>query len=61
MAFSNGEEISRDEDLRTAWPFNTDILADFPYWQDYHEDYILGYSSCCSLAYDPTPSRINVQ
>jgi uncharacterized protein YwqG len=55
MAFSNGEEIPRHEDLRTDWPFNTDILADLPYWQDYREDYMLGYPSFCSLAYDPTP------
>ena len=31
------------------------LPADLSYWQDYREDYMLGYPSSCSLAYDPTP------
>ncbi|MDO6464272.1 YwqG family protein [Pseudoalteromonas carrageenovora] len=55
MVFSYGEEIPRHEDLRKDWPFDTEILADLPYLQDYREDYMLGYPSFCTLGYDPTP------
>jgi uncharacterized protein YwqG len=51
----NGIEIPRHEDLRKDWPFNTEVLYDFPDLEGYCEDYMLGYPSFYTLAYDPTP------
>ncbi|WP_417505721.1 YwqG family protein [Marinomonas gallaica] len=56
ILFSNGIEIPRHEDLRKDWPFDTEALYDLPDLEGYHEDYMLGYPSFCTLAYDPTPS-----
>ncbi|MDV2080701.1 YwqG family protein [Marinobacter xestospongiae] len=53
---SNGVEIPRHQDLRNDWPFDTDALYDLPGLEGYCEDYMLGYPSFYTLAYDPTPS-----
>ncbi|MGO3344844.1 MAG: YwqG family protein [Marinomonas sp.] len=56
IVFSNGVEIPRHEDLRTDWPFDTEALYDLPDLEGYCDDYMLGYPSFYTLAYDPTPS-----
>lgn len=56
IVFTLGNEIPRQEDLRTDWPFQTDALYDLQDLEGYCEDYMLGYPSFYSLAYDPTPS-----
>ncbi|MCA0894964.1 YwqG family protein [Microbulbifer agarilyticus] len=56
IVFSNGIEIPRHEDLRKDWPFDPEALYDLPELEGYCEDYMLGYPSFYTLAYDPTPS-----
>ncbi|MCP4325933.1 MAG: DUF1963 domain-containing protein [Alteromonadales bacterium] len=56
IVFCNGIEIPRHEDLRKDWPFDTEALYDLPDLEGYCEDYLLGYPSFNTLAYDPTPS-----
>ncbi|KKD60399.1 hypothetical protein RN22_11035 [Grimontia sp. AD028] len=57
IIFTSGIEIPRHEDLRQDWPFDTDALYDLQELEDYCEDYMLGYPSFYTLAYDPTPSE----
>lgn len=56
---SSGVEIPRHPDLRTDWPFDTDILYDLDTLSSFGSDYLLGYPSYASLAYDPTPQPTN--
>ena len=56
ILLSSGIEIPRHEGLRKDWPFDTEALYDLSNLESYPEDYILGYPSFCTLAYDPTPS-----
>lgn len=51
-----GIDIPRHKDLRNDWPFETDIFYELTEEEYYSENYMLGYPSFCSLAYDPTPS-----
>jgi len=50
-----GIDIPSSAELRGDWPFETDLL----YWLKeqgcFADDYMLGYPSFHSLAYDPTP------
>lgn len=50
-----GVDIPSSAELRNDWPFETDML----YWLAeqgcFADDYMLGYPSFHSLAYDPTP------
>jgi uncharacterized protein YwqG len=57
IVFNNGIEIPRHVDLRTDWPFDTEALYDLPNLEGCCEDYMLGYPSFYTLAYDPTPSK----
>lgn len=56
ILFSQGIEIPRNEDLRNDWPFDTAVLYELPELESHREDYMLGYPSFYTLAYDPTPS-----
>ena len=55
IGFSNGIEIPRHEALRNDWPFNTEALYALPELEGFSENYMLGYPSFHTLAYDPTP------
>lgn len=48
-------DIPRHEDLRNDWPFDTDVLYELVDAIDPKNEYLLGYPSFTSLAYDPTP------
>ncbi len=55
IQFEVGVDIPRHEELRANWPFDVELLD---YFMDtLPEDYLLGYPSHCSLAYDPTPGK----
>lgn len=57
ITFVPGIEIPRHEDLRQDWPFDTDALYGLSELEGYCEDYMLGYPSFNTLAYDPTPAE----
>lgn len=57
IRLETGVEIPRHQDLRSDWPFDTDLLYALPDLKGYCENYLLGYPSFCSLAYDPTPGE----
>jgi len=57
ILLNGGIEIPRHEDLRKDWPFSVEALDDLPEIEGYSEDYMLGYPSYCTLAYDPTPGE----
>lgn len=57
IVFRTGVEIPRHEDLREDWPFDTEALWAIHESKDCSEDYMLGYPSFCTLAYDPTPGK----
>jgi uncharacterized protein YwqG len=48
-------DIPRHQDLRTDWPFDTDLLYDFIYKINLKNNYLLGYPSYKTFAFDPTP------
>ena len=50
-----GLEIPKHEELRSDWPFDPELLYELPYLIGHRDNYMLGYPSFCSLAYDPTP------
>jgi uncharacterized protein YwqG len=56
ITFNLGIDIPRHEDLRTDWPFPFEDLENLLEVAKFPEDYLLGYPSFCSLAYDPTPN-----
>ena len=47
--------LPRHEDLRDDWPFDRDVLDQLTDAIDAPGEYLLGYPSFTSLAYDPTP------
>jgi len=55
LRMTAGVDIPSDRELRNDWPFDTDLL----YWLAeegcFADDYLLGYPSFYTLAYDPTP------
>ncbi len=55
IILTGGLEIPRHEDLRNDWPFDTEILYGLAEDINPPEDYMLGYPSFYTLAYDPTP------
>ncbi|MBB1335183.1 DUF1963 domain-containing protein [Pseudoalteromonas sp. SR44-5] len=55
IRLETGLEIPKHEELRSDWPFDTNLLYELPYLIGHRENYMLGYPSFCSLAYDPTP------
>lgn len=55
IELTGGVDIPRDEFMRSDWPFETDVHADIRNLEGYSEDYMLGYPSYNTLAYDPTP------
>jgi uncharacterized protein YwqG len=57
IQLSGGIEIPRHMDLRNDWPFDMKILDDLPDLEGFVEDYMLGYPSYNTLAYDPTPGK----
>lgn len=57
LKLSAGIEIPRLECLRNDWPFDPDALYALPELEEFREDYMLGYPSFCTLAYDPTPGK----
>jgi uncharacterized protein YwqG len=50
-------DIPRHEDLRVDWPFPFEDIEELLEDAQLPNDYLLGYPSFCSLAYDPTPSN----
>ena len=52
---TGGIEIPRHEDLRTDWPFDRDAVYELTDALEPISEYMLGYPSFTSLAYDPTP------
>lgn len=57
ILLQTGIEIPRHEDLREDWPFDTEVLYEIQELEGVCEDYMLGYPSYCTLAYDPTPGE----
>jgi len=57
IALTHGLEIPRYEDLRDDWPFDTELLYGLQEQENLPDNYLLGYPSFCTLAYDPTPSQ----
>jgi uncharacterized protein YwqG len=57
MTFQEGVSIPLHEELRSDWPFDTDVFYDLRDLKSASEDYLLGYPSHYSLAYDPTPGE----
>ncbi|WP_158304965.1 YwqG family protein [Hahella chejuensis] len=57
ILLQTGVEIPRHEELRQDWPFDTDALYAIQDLEGICDDYILGYPSHSSLAYDPTPGE----
>lgn len=55
ISLEAGVEIPRRCVLRSDWPFDTDLLYALPDLKSYSENYLLGYPSFSTLAYDPTP------
>ena len=55
IELTGGIDIPRDEDLRSDWPFDDDALYELTDALDENSEYMLGYPSFTSLAYDPTP------
>jgi uncharacterized protein YwqG len=52
---TGGVGIPQFEELRTDWPFDRDVIAELADHLGPDENYLLGYPSFTSLAYDPTP------
>lgn len=52
---AGGIEIPRHEDLRNDWPFDRDAIYELTDALQPNSEYMLGYPSFTSLAYDPTP------
>lgn len=52
---NGGIDIPRNEYLREDWPFDSDALNELIDALDENNEYLLGYPSFMSLAYDPTP------
>ncbi|MEM8503135.1 MAG: YwqG family protein [Cyanobacteria bacterium P01_D01_bin.1] len=50
-----GIDIPRHEDLRSDWPFDSNALDELVDVLEDSNEYLLGYPSFTSLAYDPTP------
>ena len=48
-------DMPRHEELKTDWPFPFEQLESLLEAAQLPNDYLLGYPSFCSLAYDPTP------
>jgi uncharacterized protein YwqG len=59
LSFQRGLDLPRHSELRDDWPFGEDALecltTEAAEALAASEDYLLGYPSFCSLAYDPTP------
>jgi len=55
IELTGGIDIPRHEDLRSDWPFDSDALYELTDVLDANDEYLLGYPSFTSLAYDPTP------
>lgn len=55
ITFTNSLDIPRHSDLRDDWPFDEDDLWELTDAIDPPSEYLLGYPSFTSLAYDPTP------
>ncbi|MCA9038234.1 MAG: DUF1963 domain-containing protein [Planctomycetaceae bacterium] len=55
ISLTGGIDIPRYEDLRSDWPFDRDALYELTDALDENSEYLLGYPSFTSLAYDPTP------
>lgn len=59
LTFEPGLDLPRHSELRDDWPFGEDALecltTEAAEALAASEDYLLGYPSFCSLAYDPTP------
>ena len=57
IEFSTGVSIPTNKHVREDWPsnFDTDALLDLYTMEGYSDDYLLGYPSFNTLAYDPTP------
>lgn len=53
ITLTGGIDLPRHRDLRNDWPFDPAALEDIR--QKLPEDYLLGYPSFRTLAYDPTP------
>lgn len=56
IVLTGGVDMPRHRDLRNDWPFDATLLEDELSGDDSSENYMLGYPSFYSLAYDPTPS-----
>ena len=48
-------DVPRHGELREDWPFDEDLLYELSEHIDAGHEYLLGYPSFTSLAYDPTP------
>jgi uncharacterized protein YwqG len=61
LRFSPGTDLPQHEELREDWPFGEDgiecLATEAPSILGNGEDYLLGYPSFYSLAYDPTPKE----
>ena len=55
ISLTGGVDIPRHEDLREDWPFDSDELYQLTDAIAAKDEYLLGYPSFTSLAYDPTP------
>ena len=55
IKLTGGIDLPRHEELRKDWPFNRDALYELADAIDANREYLLGYPSFNTLAYDPTP------
>lgn len=55
IELTGGIDIPRHQDLRSDWPFDADALYELTDALELGSEYLLGYPSFTSLAYDPTP------
>lgn len=55
LHFANAFDLPRHRELRDDWPFDPDLLDALS--DALPDDYLLGYPSHTSLAYDPTPGK----
>ena len=57
LQFSAGVDIPRHRYMRKEWPFDPDAVIDLNQKGLFPSDYLLGYPSYYTLAYDPTPKE----
>ncbi len=63
LSFAHGVDLPRHSELREDWPFEDEeealecLATEAQEILGTGDDYLLGYPSFCSLAYDPTPGE----